>query len=178
MDLVIAPTPLHPAPRLSRELGISLLLKRDDLAGTGLGGNKLRGLEFLIADALAQGCDGLVTAGPQSNWTMLAALSCLRYGLEPHVVLWHWPAPTLARPALARPGPAGPRETCGCRRWLGVDVLSRGGGAVVGGRGHRGGHRRTARRRTTARTRCRAVARRRSVRSATCRPSEELAGAG
>ena len=43
VDLVVAPTPLHPAPRLSRELGVPVLLKRDDLAGVGLGGNKLRG---------------------------------------------------------------------------------------------------------------------------------------
>ena len=66
VDLVIGPTPLHLAPRLSDELGVRMLFKRDDLSGAGLGGNKLRGLEFLIADALAQGCDTLVTgAGPQ-----------------------------------------------------------------------------------------------------------------
>ena len=111
MDLVLAPTPLHPAPRLSRELGVPVLFKRDDLAGVGLGGNKLRGLEFLIADALAQGCDSLVTgAGPQSNWTMLAALTCLRYGIEPHVVCY---------------GSAGAHRAEGnlrLHRWLGVDV--------------------------------------------------------
>ena len=54
VDLVIAPTPLHPARRLSHELGVQLYFKRDDLTGAGLGGNKLRGLEYLIADALAQ----------------------------------------------------------------------------------------------------------------------------
>jgi D-cysteine desulfhydrase len=110
VDLVLAPTPLHPAPRLSRELGVPVLFKRDDLAGVGLGGNKLRGLEFLIADALAQGCDALVTgAGPQSNWTMLAALTSLRYGIEPHVVCYG----------------SGPGEAQGnmrLHRWLGVDV--------------------------------------------------------
>jgi D-cysteine desulfhydrase len=110
VDLVLAPTPLHPAPRLSRELGVPLLLKRDDLAGTGLGGNKLRGLEFLIADALAQGCDSLVTgAGPQSNWTMLAALACLRHGLEPHVVCYG-------------SGGSEPQGNMRLHRWLGVDV--------------------------------------------------------
>jgi D-cysteine desulfhydrase len=111
VDLVLAPTPLHPAPRLSRELGVPVLFKRDDLAGVGLGGNKLRGLEFLIGDALAQGCDSLVTgAGPQSNWTMLAALTCLRYGIEPHVVCY---------------GSAGADRAEGnlrLHRWLGVDV--------------------------------------------------------
>ena len=106
MDLVLAPTPLHPAPRLSRELGVPVLFKRDDLAGVGLGGNKLRGLEFLIADALAQGCDSLVTgAGPQSNWTMLAALACLRYGIEPHIVCYG---------RARRREAAEPRATCGC----------------------------------------------------------------
>jgi D-cysteine desulfhydrase len=110
VDLVLAPTPLHPAPRLSRELGVPVLFKRDDLTGAGLGGNKLRGLEFLIADALAQGCDSLVTgAGPQSNWTMLAALACLRYGLEAHVVCY---------------GSGGGEAQGNMRlhRWLGVDV--------------------------------------------------------
>ena len=89
VHLVIGPTPLQPAPRLSRELGVPVLLKRDDLTGVGLGGNKLRGLEFLVADALARDCDSLVTgAGPQSNWTMLAALASLRHGIEPHVVCY------------------------------------------------------------------------------------------
>ena len=114
MDLVLAPTPLHLAPRLSREVGVPVLFKRDDLAGGGLGGNKLRGLEFLIADALAQGCDSLVTgAGPQSNWTMLAALSCLRYGIEPHVVCYGTGAPHEASRA---------EGNMRLHRWLGVDV--------------------------------------------------------
>lgn len=89
VQLVLEPTPLHPAARLSRELGMPILFKRDDLAGVGLGGNKLRALEYLIADALGQGCDCLVTgAGPQSNWTILAALACLRYQIEPHIVCY------------------------------------------------------------------------------------------
>jgi len=114
VDLVLGPTPLHPAPRLSRELGVPVLFKRDDLTGRGLGGNKLRGLEYILADALGQGCDCLVTgAGPQSNWTMLAALSCLRCQIEPHVVCY------------------GTEEASGGKtsegnmrlhRWLGVDV--------------------------------------------------------
>ncbi len=114
MDLVVAPTPLHLAPRLSGELGVEVLFKRDDLTGAGLGGNKLRGLEFLIADALAQGCDSLVTgAGPQSNWTMLAALACLRHGIEPHVVCY----------GCGDGCEAGQAEgNMRLHRWLGVDV--------------------------------------------------------
>ena len=110
VNMVLAPTPLHPAPRLSRELGVEVLFKRDDLTGAGLGGNKLRGLEFVIADVLARGCDCLVTgAGPQSNWTVLAALACLRHGIEPHIVCY---------------GTAPEHDEGNLRlhRWLGVNV--------------------------------------------------------
>jgi D-cysteine desulfhydrase len=109
VPLVLGPTPLHPAPRLSAELGVRVLLKRDDLAGVGLGGNKLRGLEYILADLRERGCDSLVTgAGPQSNWTMLAALSCLRYRIEPHVVCYGEPGADEGNMRLLR--------------WLGVDV--------------------------------------------------------
>jgi D-cysteine desulfhydrase len=83
------PTPLQAAPRLSEELGAEVWLKRDDLTGLGLGGNKVRGLEYLLGAALEQGCDTLVTgAGPQSNWAMLAAVAALRNGMEPHLVFY------------------------------------------------------------------------------------------
>ena len=56
------PTPLSPMRRLSRAIGgLELWLKRDDLIGFGLGGNKVRGLELLVADAMAQGAEVLVT---------------------------------------------------------------------------------------------------------------------
>lgn len=61
--LATLPTPLDDLPRLSRDLGIRVLMKRDDLTGFALGGNKARKLEFLVADALAQGADMLVTGG-------------------------------------------------------------------------------------------------------------------
>src|ERR1700730_3269092 len=109
VPLVLGPTPLHPAPRLSSELGVPVLLKRDDLAGVGLGGNKLRALEYILADLRERGCDSLVTgAGPQSNWTMLAALCCLRYQIEPHVVCYGEPAADEGNMRLLR--------------WLGVDI--------------------------------------------------------
>ncbi|HEY7013384.1 MAG TPA: pyridoxal-phosphate dependent enzyme [Streptosporangiaceae bacterium] len=109
VPLVLGPTPLHRAPRLSADLGVPVLFKRDDLAGVGLGGNKLRGLEYILADVLAQGCDCLVTgAGPQSNWTMLAALACLRHGIEPHVVCYGSGAADEGNMRL--------------HRWLGTDV--------------------------------------------------------
>jgi D-cysteine desulfhydrase len=87
VPLVLEPTPLHLAPRLSDALGIEVWFKREDMTGVGLGGNKARGLEYLLADALERGCDALVTgAGPQSNWTMLAALTARQVGIEPYLV--------------------------------------------------------------------------------------------
>jgi D-cysteine desulfhydrase len=87
--LGVTPTPLHAAPRLSGALGVEVWFKRDDLCGLGLGGNKVRMLEYLLGDALAQGCDCLVTgAGPQSNWAMLAALAARRCGLDPFLVFY------------------------------------------------------------------------------------------
>ncbi len=109
IGLVLEPTPLHPAPRLSRELGVPILFKRDDLTGLGLGGNKLRGLEYILADLRQRGCDSLVTgAGPQSNWTVLAALACLRCQVQPHVVCYG-------------SGAAG-EGNMRLHRWLGTDV--------------------------------------------------------
>ncbi|KWX01055.1 cysteine desulfhydrase [Carbonactinospora thermoautotrophica] len=94
VSLAVTPTPLQPAPRLSEELGVEVWLKRDDLTGLGLGGNKTRGLEYLLAEAIAQGCDCLVTgAGPQSNWAMLAALAARRCGLDPYLVFYGSPVP-------------------------------------------------------------------------------------
>lgn len=92
VPLVTTPTPLQPAPRLSEALGTEVWLKRDDLTGLGLGGNKLRGLEYLLGDAIEQGCDCLVTgAGAQSNWAMLAALAARRCGLDPYLVFYGRP---------------------------------------------------------------------------------------
>lgn len=68
IKLATLPTPLDELPRLSNDLGVRILMKRDDLTGFALGGNKARKLEFLLADAMQQGADTLVTSGgPQSN---------------------------------------------------------------------------------------------------------------
>ncbi|HYY80923.1 MAG TPA: pyridoxal-phosphate dependent enzyme [Actinomycetes bacterium] len=83
------PTPLQEAPRLSAALGAEIWLKRDDLTGLGLGGNKVRALEYLLADAHQQRADCLVTGGgPQSNWAALAALAAARDGLEVELVAY------------------------------------------------------------------------------------------
>jgi D-cysteine desulfhydrase/L-cysteate sulfo-lyase len=81
------PTPLEEASRLSEFLGgPRILFKRDDLTGMGLGGNKVRKLEFVIGRALAQGMDSLVVCGGfQSNLARIAAAVGSHLGL--HVVL-------------------------------------------------------------------------------------------
>ncbi len=96
------PTPLLPAPRLSDAVGVEIWLKRDDMTGLGLGGNKVRGLEFLLADALARGCDTLVTGGgPGSNWAMLAALAARTRGLDTVLVCYGDPVPPVGNMRLA-----------------------------------------------------------------------------
>jgi L-cysteate sulfo-lyase len=83
------PTPIHELTRLSQALGgPRLLIKRDDLTGLAAGGNKVRKLEFLIADALAQGADTVITAGAvQSNHACQTAAAAARYGLGCILVL-------------------------------------------------------------------------------------------
>src|SRR5450759_2720760 len=77
------PTPLDDAPLLSDRLGVRLLIKRDDQTGLALGGNKVRKLEFLIADALEQGADTVITTGgSQSNHARLTAAACRRFRLD------------------------------------------------------------------------------------------------
>lgn len=94
LRLAELPTPLTPMPRLSRELGINQLwIKRDDLIGFGFGGNKVRGLEFLIADALAQQSDVVITgAGSQSNHVRATAFAAAHSGLRCVAVYWGPPA--------------------------------------------------------------------------------------
>ena len=83
------PTPIEPLPRLTNLLqGPRLFIKRDDLTGLGLGGNKTRKLEYLAADALAQGCRTLITTGAvQSNHCRQVAAAAARLGLGCILVL-------------------------------------------------------------------------------------------
>lgn len=84
-----ASTPIEPLPRLSAMLGgPSLFIKRDDLTGLASGGNKTRKLEFLVAEAVAQGCDTLVTVGAvQSNHCRLTLAAAAKEGLKCRLVL-------------------------------------------------------------------------------------------
>jgi len=89
LPLAQRPTPLEALPRLTEWLGgPRLLVKRDDQTGLALGGNKARKLDHLCAEALAQGCDTLVTGGgPQSNHCRMTAAAANRLGLECHLAL-------------------------------------------------------------------------------------------
>ena len=83
------PTPLVELPRLSKALGgPKIFMKRDDQTGLALGGNKTRKLEYLLGDALSQGCDSVITAGAsQSNHCRQTAAAAAKLGLECHLVL-------------------------------------------------------------------------------------------
>ena len=87
----ISPTPVQAMDRLAAALGLEpgrLWVKRDDLTGLAGGGNKVRKLEHLCADALAQGCDLLVTGGAeQSNHARLTAAAANRIGVDCTIVL-------------------------------------------------------------------------------------------
>jgi D-cysteine desulfhydrase len=96
------PTSLHPAPRLSEAAGVEIWLKRDDLTGLGLGGNKVRALEFVLGAATAAGADCLITGGgPSSNWAMLAALAARTRGMDAALVYYGQPVPYTGNLALA-----------------------------------------------------------------------------
>ena len=89
VELGYFPTPVARLERLEALLGgPQVFIKRDDLSGLALGGNKTRKLEYTLADALARGTDTVVTAGAaQSNHCRQTAAAAARLGLECHLVL-------------------------------------------------------------------------------------------
>lgn len=92
--LVHRPTPLEPMDRLSEMLGgPRLYIKRDDCTGLAFGGNKTRKLEFLIAEALAQGATTIVSeGGMQSNHVRQTAAAAVKAGLKCELALdWRVP---------------------------------------------------------------------------------------
>jgi D-cysteine desulfhydrase family pyridoxal phosphate-dependent enzyme len=89
MKFAHLPTPIEPLPRLSTILnGPRLLVKRDDQTGLAFGGNKTRKLEFLVAEAQAQGANTLLSAGAlQSNHCRQTAAAAAKFGLNCILVL-------------------------------------------------------------------------------------------
>src|SRR3954463_9407276 len=93
VSLMFGPSPIHPLERLTEHLGgARLWAKRDDCnSGIAFGGNKTRKLEYLAADALAKGCDTLVSiGGVQSNHTRQVAAVAARLGLGCVLVQESW----------------------------------------------------------------------------------------
>lgn len=89
MKIANLPTPVEKLTRLAAKIGLrELWIKRDDLTGLALGGNKTRKLEYLIAAALAHGAKTLITTGaPQSNHCRQTAAAAAKFGLECVLVL-------------------------------------------------------------------------------------------
>src|SRR5262245_25137481 len=88
LPLARLPTPLERLERLGSDLGLELWVKRDDLTGTDLTGNKVRKLSFLAADAVERGCDTLITCGAvTSNHARATAIVAARLGLRSHLLL-------------------------------------------------------------------------------------------
>lgn len=92
--LAHSPTPLIRLEQLGRELDADIWLKRDDMTGLEISGNKIRKLEYVIADLLRLGCDTLLTEGtPQSNHCRAAATACAKLGLHCHLLFRPPPPP-------------------------------------------------------------------------------------
>src|SRR5947209_20120327 len=103
LPLVGAPTPVEPLPRLSALLGGGprLFVKRDDAIPFAFGGNKVRKLAFVAADARANGADTLITAGGvQSNHARVTAAAAAKLGLRAVLVVNGRPSPRPAANAL------------------------------------------------------------------------------
>lgn len=83
------PTPLEFLPRLSKHYpGHNIYVKRDDCTGLGMGGNKVRQLEFYLGDAIATGCDTVLSTGAiQSNYMRTIAAAAGKLGLDCHIQL-------------------------------------------------------------------------------------------
>jgi 1-aminocyclopropane-1-carboxylate deaminase len=94
VPLLFGPSPIHPLRRLSSMLGgdVEVWAKREDCnSGIAFGGNKVRKLEYLVADALAQGCDTLVSiGGVQSNHTRQVTGVACHLGMKAVTVQEHW----------------------------------------------------------------------------------------
>lgn len=88
LRLGVYPTPFYKLEHISAKYGRNIWIKRDDLCGVALGGNKVRKLEYLLADAKSKGCDTVfTTGGAQSNHAMLTAACAARLGMRCILIL-------------------------------------------------------------------------------------------
>ncbi|MBC8063857.1 MAG: pyridoxal-phosphate dependent enzyme [Chlorobia bacterium] len=120
ISLIQAPTPLHRLDRASVDMGIDLWIKRDDLTGFAMGGNKGRKLEYIMGEALAQGAEAAVTCGAtQSNFIRQLGVAAAVCGVQ------------CAAAAMQTPCEFNPPLTDGLTRdggnvalgeWVGIDL--------------------------------------------------------
>jgi D-cysteine desulfhydrase len=88
VELARLPTPIHPLPALGARLGVEIHVKRDDLTGCLLSGNKVRKLEFVLADAIEHDADVVITCGgAQSNHCRATAAAARELGLDVELLL-------------------------------------------------------------------------------------------
>ncbi|HII61587.1 pyridoxal-phosphate dependent enzyme [Pyrococcus horikoshii] len=88
VELIPWETPIQYLPNISREIGADVYIKRDDLTGLGIGGNKIRKLEYLLGDALSKGADVVITVGAvHSNHAFVTGLAAKKLGLDAILVL-------------------------------------------------------------------------------------------
>lgn len=88
VELIGWETPIQYLPKISSMVGVDVYVKRDDLTGFGIGGNKIRKLEFLLGDAIAKGADTVITLGAvHSNHAFVTALAAKSLGLDALLVL-------------------------------------------------------------------------------------------
>ncbi len=81
-------TPLHYLPGISRYLGVDVYIKRDDLTGFSIGGNKIRKLEYILSDAISRGADTIITMGAiHSNHALTTAMAARHLGMDVILIL-------------------------------------------------------------------------------------------
>ncbi len=118
VPLARTPTPIERLERLSEETGVQLFVKRDDLTGLALTGNKVRKLEFLLAAAHDARCDTVITCGgAQSNHARATAVAAAKLGMAAHLVLR-----VEGPPGTPAPGPDGIRGNLFLERLAGATV--------------------------------------------------------
>ncbi len=88
VKLIYHESPITKLERISSKYGVDIYIKRDDLTGMELSGNKVRKLEYVLKDAIDKGSEVIITAGAvQSNHARATAIACRKLGLEPHLLL-------------------------------------------------------------------------------------------
>ncbi len=88
-NLFTHPTPLEKMKNLSLLTGVEIFIKREDLIGSGFGGNKIRKMEYLIVDIMHKRADSALTwGGVQSNWCRAMSSVCRVFGVEPYLILF------------------------------------------------------------------------------------------